>query len=75
MTKAEEEQKMKTALSKSRLSALLSDLARAEVGYKAAISAMPYMPDEAKPYTQQTADRHFSDMRYLEEEIKREKGR
>lgn len=61
--------------SQSRLSALLSDLARAEDGYKAAIAALPYMGDEARPYTQQTADRYFSDMRYLEEEIKREKGR
>jgi hypothetical protein len=45
------------------------DLKVAKRGYDAAINALPFMPKEARPYTQQTANRHYDDIVRLEELI------
>ena len=45
------------------------DLKIAKRGYKDAINALPYMPKEARPYTQKTADRHYEEILRLEDLI------
>ena len=41
-------------------------LKQARTGYDAAIAAMPYMPKESRPYTQQTAEKYADEIAYLE---------
>ena len=53
---------------------LKARLEEAEIGYKAAMDAMPYMPKESRPYTQQTADHHLVEIDRIKAMLNAAKG-
>jgi hypothetical protein len=57
-----------------RIALLERELEQAQIGYHAAIEAMPFMPTEARPYTSDTADHYLSEIHRLEELIEYYRG-
>lgn len=53
-----------------KLKDLTERLKKARIGYKCAINAIPYMPLASKPYTRETADKYFEEIKELKKAIK-----
>ncbi len=53
---------------------LLKQLELAQIGYRDAIEAIPYMPKESKPYTIQTANRYYAEIERIKRLLSQIKG-
>ena len=53
-----------------RLKDLTERLEVAKTGYRAAIDAIPYMPIDSKPYTRETAQKYYDEIKELKKAIK-----
>lgn len=53
----------------SRDERLLNRLEECQVGYEAAISAIQFMPAEARPYTERTANEYLLEMAEIRKKL------